>query len=164
MQNPPKSLAKHNNDRSTVHQSHRIRRWAVFQNYFKTFPAIIRVTEIIFMLTLFGISCVEKKFLATGGSWMVITVVLACLSSLCFLLFHWFLLHRFVAAPWTLIEFLVAVTICLLIFSSGVLSAAYSHIGSVMIAQTVLLFLALAVYMVNALITFKILMAGRYYE
>ncbi|TPP63644.1 hypothetical protein FGIG_05743 [Fasciola gigantica] len=140
------------------------RQWSYFEGYFKTFPAIIRMVEIGLMFVAFIMSCVDKTFLSVGGSWLVVTNVLSLFISIFFLVFHLFLLHRFVLAPWTLIEFTSGVLVCILIFSSGVLSAAYSHIGAIVIAQTVFLFLSLAVYIVDGLVSFKVLLAGRYYD
>ncbi|KAA0195600.1 hypothetical protein FBUS_05344 [Fasciolopsis buskii] len=161
----------------SLHRRHSPKRqWSYFQGYLKTFPAIIRMVEIGLMFVAFFMSCVDKTFLSVGGSWLIVTNVLSLLVSVFFFVFHLFLLHRFMFAPWTLIvsemvgfsilfqEFISGVLVCILIFSSGVLSAAYSHIGAIIIAQTVFLFLSLAVYIVDGLVSFKILLAGRYYE
>ncbi|CAH8669009.1 unnamed protein product [Heterobilharzia americana] len=56
------------------------------------------------------------------------------------------------------------VFICILVFSNGVLSAAYSHLSGLIIAETIFIFMALAVYMVDSLLTLKIFSAGHYYE
>ncbi|KAA3670103.1 uncharacterized protein DEA37_0000623 [Paragonimus westermani] len=112
-------------------------KWIYYENYFKTFPAIIRIAEVVLMFVAFSISCIDKKLLTTGGSWLVLTTVISLLTSLMFIIFHLFFLHRFLVAPWALIEFITGVFICTLIFSSGVLSAAYSHVGFIVIAQTV---------------------------
>ncbi|CAL8087674.1 unnamed protein product [Calicophoron daubneyi] len=146
------------NDRNTK------RKLKYYENYVRTFPGIIRMLELAFMLVAFFLSSADKTSLSKGGSWLVVTTLLSLFVSFFFLLFHLFLAHRFWVAPWALIEFGVGVIICVFLFSGGVLSAAYSHHGASMIALTVILFLALAVYIVDGLIAFKILMAGRYYE
>ncbi|KAF5403523.1 hypothetical protein PHET_02687 [Paragonimus heterotremus] len=113
-------------------------KWIYYENYFKTFPAIIRIAEVVLMFVAFSISCIDKKLLVSGGSWLVLTTVISLLTSVVFIIFHLFFLHRFLVVPWVLIEFVTGVFICILIFSSGVLSAAYSHIGFIVIAQTII--------------------------
>ncbi|TGZ63934.1 hypothetical protein CRM22_006636 [Opisthorchis felineus] len=140
------------------------KRWKYYEGYFKTFPAVIRIAEMIFMLIAFSMSCVANTLIAKGGPWLVIVTIVTFMTSFLFMIFHLFLLHRFLVVPWTLIEFITDFIICILIFSSGVLSAAHSHTNSVLIAQTVFMFLALALYVIDGLVAFKIVMAGKYYE
>ncbi|KAG5444089.1 hypothetical protein CSKR_104221 [Clonorchis sinensis] len=140
------------------------KKWKYYEGYFKTFPAVIRIAEMIFMLIAFSMSCVAHSLIAKGGPWLVIVTIVTFMTSFLFMIFHLFLLHRFLVAPWTLIEFITDFIVCILIFSSGVLSAAHSHTNSVLIAQTVFMFLALALYVIDGLVAFKIVMAGKYYE
>ncbi|RTG88774.1 uncharacterized protein DC041_0002488 [Schistosoma bovis] len=82
-------------------------------------------------------------------------------------------------------ELAAYVVVCILVFSNGVLSAAYSHLSGIIIAETsvniqlfqvtgllirdlvlfqIFTFMALAIYTVDSLVAFKIFTAGRYYD
>nr|CAH8875454.1 unnamed protein product [Trichobilharzia regenti] len=145
-------------------ESKRIFHWKCYHHYFRTFPAMVKLCELFCILIAFIISCLDKKFLLVGGSWLTLTNGLSFIVTSFFVIFHFFLLHRFIAAPWCVIELAAYVVMCVLVFSNGVLSAAYSHLGGLIIAETIFIFMALAVYMVDGLVTFKIFTAGKYYE
>ncbi|CAH8568748.1 unnamed protein product [Schistosoma turkestanicum] len=111
--------------------------WKCYQGYFRTFPALIKICELLCVFIAFTISFLDKKFLLVGGSWLTVTTALSFIVTAFFIVFHLFLLHRFIAAPWCLIELIAYVIVCILVFSNGVLSAAYSHLSGVIIAETV---------------------------
>ncbi|CAH8651755.1 unnamed protein product [Heterobilharzia americana] len=145
-------------------ESKRIYHWKCYQGYFETFPAMVKLCELFCIVIAFVISCLDRRFLLVGGSWLTATTALSFIVTGFFLIFHLFLLHRFFPAPWCGIELASYVFICILVFSNGVLSAAYSHLSGLIIAETIFIFMALAVYMVDSLLTLKIFSAGHYYE
>ncbi|CAH8675942.1 unnamed protein product [Schistosoma rodhaini] len=138
--------------------------WKCYQDYFRTFPAMVKLCELLCVFIAFIISLLDKNFLLVGGSWLTVTTALSFLVTSFFLVFHLFLLHRFITAPWCLIELAAYVIVCILVFSNGVLSAAYSHLSGIIIAETIFIFMALAIYTVDSLVAFKIFTAGRYYD
>ncbi|CAH8661616.1 unnamed protein product [Schistosoma margrebowiei] len=138
--------------------------WKCYQGYLRTFPAMIKLCELLCIFIAFIISFLDKNFLSVGGSWLTVTTALSFIVTAFFLVFHLFLLHRFIAAPWCLIELAAYVIVCILVFSNGVLSAAYSHLSGIIIAETIFTFVALAIYTVDSLVAFKIFTAGRYYD
>ncbi|XP_018654998.1 hypothetical protein Smp_045920.1 [Schistosoma mansoni] len=111
--------------------------WKCYQDYFRTFPAMVKLCELLCVFIAFIISFLDKNFLLMGGSWLTVTTALSFLVTSFFLVFHLFLLHRFITAPWCLIELAAYVIVCILVFSNGVLSAAYSHLSGIIIAETV---------------------------
>ncbi|CAH8667755.1 unnamed protein product [Schistosoma bovis] len=138
--------------------------WKCYEGYLRTFPAMIKLCELLCIFIAFIISFLDKNFISVGGSWLTVTTALSFIVTAFFLVFHLFLLHRFIAAPWCLIELAAYVIVCILVFSNGVLSAAYSHLSGIIIAETIFTFMALAIYTVDSLVAFKIFTAGRYYD
>ncbi|KAK4475271.1 hypothetical protein MN116_002343 [Schistosoma mekongi] len=163
--NGVKSVSASNNESSKDDTtSPKVFHWKCYQGYFRTFPATIKLCELLCVLVAFIISFLDKKFVLVGGSWLSVTTALSFIVTSFFLVFHLFLVHRFISAPWCLIELAAYVVVCILVFSSGVLSAAYSNLSGIIIAETIFIFMALAIYTVDSLVAFKIFTAGRYYD
>lgn len=77
--------------------------WKCYEGYLRTFPAMIKLCELLCIFIAFIISFLDKNFLSVGGSWLTVTTALSFIVTAFFLVFHLFLLHRFIVAPWCLI-------------------------------------------------------------